>query len=137
TVPTGGRAPAAGGPNELFQPAAGPGARLDRLSYARYPTRTPFDSLLAKVIVHTPSPRLADAVSKAYRALSEFRIIGLPTNIPFLQNVLRHHAFDSGALHTRMVEENLDALLPDAAAHKALFVTPERQASHAGVRVDT
>ena len=136
TMASDGSAKPAGGMIEIYEPPSGRGIRVDGFGYADYRTSPRFDSLLAKVTVHTPSSRLADAVSKAYRALSEFRIVGVSTNIPFLQNILRHHAFESGA-HTRMVEENIKALLPDTAEHKPLFVTPEHSPSYAGVRVDT
>jgi acetyl/propionyl-CoA carboxylase alpha subunit len=126
----------AGGTIEIYEPPSGRGIRVDGFGYAGYRTGVRFDSLLAKLIVHTPSPRLADAVGKAYRALSEFRIDGVPTNISFLQNVLRHHAFESGVFHTRTLEDKLETLLPETRAHKSLFVTGERAPSRAGVRVD-
>ena len=132
-----GSARPAGGVIDIYEPPSGRGIRVDGFGYAGYRTSMRFDSLLAKVVVHTPSPRLADAVSKANRALSEFRIVGVATNIPFLQNVLRHHAFESDGLHTRMVEENLESLLPASTSHRELFVTPERTKSRAGVRVDS
>ena len=40
-----------------------------------------------------------------HRALAEFRIRGLPTNIQFLQNVLQHETFLSGSTTTRFIEE--------------------------------
>jgi acetyl/propionyl-CoA carboxylase alpha subunit/acetyl-CoA carboxylase carboxyltransferase component len=136
TMQTDGSVRPAGGTIELYEPPSGRGIRVDGFAYAGYRTSPRFDSLLAKVIVHTPSSRLADAVSKAYRALSEFRISGVSTNIRFLQNLLQHHAFESG-LHTRTVEENLEALLPDTPEHKALFVTLESTPARAGIRVDS
>ena len=135
TMHADGSARPGGGVIDIYEAPSGRGIRVDGFGYAGYRTSTRFDSLLAKLIVHTPSPRLADAVSKAYRALSEFRVVGVPTNIAFLQTVLRHHAFESGAFHTRTVEDNLAALLPETDAHKALFVTPERTPARAGVRV--
>ena len=127
----------AGGTIDIYEPPSGRGVRVDGFGYSGYRTSARFDSLLAKLIVHTPSARLADAVSKAYRALSEFRVVGVPTNIPFLQNVLRHHAFESGTFHTRTLEDNLEVLLPETEAHKALFVTAERPPARAGVHVDS
>ena len=60
-----------------FEVPSGAGYRTDSFGYVGYRTSTSFDSLLAKVIVHTPSGRLADAVAKASRALAEFRIEGV------------------------------------------------------------
>jgi len=44
------------------------------------------------------------ALAKLIRALREHRIRGVSTNIPFLLNVLRHHAFTGGAVTTRFIE---------------------------------
>ncbi len=79
----------AGGTLSLYEPPSGQGVRVDGFGYAGYRTGVRFDSLLAKVIVHTPSDTLADAMRKTYRALCEFKIEGVATNIPFLLNVLR------------------------------------------------
>ncbi|MEJ2130636.1 MAG: biotin carboxylase N-terminal domain-containing protein [Gammaproteobacteria bacterium] len=81
--PSGGRLTAYEAPN-------GPGVRTDGFGYAGYATSAAFDSLLAKVIVHSPSPDLARAASRAARALSEFRLDGVGTNVSFLRNILEH-----------------------------------------------
>ncbi|HTK80289.1 MAG TPA: biotin carboxylase N-terminal domain-containing protein, partial [Rhizomicrobium sp.] len=75
TMQTDGSARPAGGTIEIYEPPSGRGIRIDGFGYAGYRTSARFDPLLAKVIVHSPTSRLADAVSKAYRALSEFRIV--------------------------------------------------------------
>ena len=80
-----------------------------------------FDSLLAKLIVHAPTAHVVDAAAKAYRALCEFKIAGVPTNIAFLQNILRHPALATGALHTRFVEEHIADLLLKEGDHRHLF----------------
>ena len=64
-----------------FEPPAGPGVRVDSFGYAGYRTSPAFDSLLAKVIAHSPSENFTDVVQRAYRALCEFRIEGVATNI--------------------------------------------------------
>src|SRR5260370_607121 len=53
---------------------SGPGVRIDSFAYAGYTTSPNFDSLLAKVVAHSGSADFADAVTKAYRALCEFRM---------------------------------------------------------------
>ena len=70
TVPSGGEI-------AVFEPATGPGIRVDTFGYAGYTTSPRYDSLLAKLIVHTPSPSFHDALARTYRALCEFRIEGL------------------------------------------------------------
>src|SRR5207249_10597039 len=62
-----------------------------------------YDSLLFKVISYADSFPLA--VRKMLRALREFRIRGVKTNIPFLENVLSHPTFDAGLTWTRFIDE--------------------------------
>ncbi|MCC6718761.1 MAG: carbamoyl-phosphate synthase large subunit [Acetobacteraceae bacterium] len=100
----------AGGTLSVYEAPNGPGVRTDGFGYAGYTTSANFDSLLAKVIVHARSANFADAVAKTQRALSEFRLEGVGTNIPFLHNILAHPDLLTGAVHTRWVDENLKAL---------------------------
>ena len=69
---------------------SGPGLRTDTFGYAGYRTNPSFDSLLAKLIAHSPSPDFAAAARKAARALREFRIEGVPTNVELLERLLEH-----------------------------------------------
>ncbi len=119
-----------GGQITAFEAPGGPGVRVDGFGYAGYRTSTAFDSLLAKVICHSPSTDFAQAVAKTGRALAEFRMDGVTTNIPFLQNILNNPAISAGDTHTRWVDEMLEtlAVLPEATAKGDGF---------AGARVDT
>src|SRR5206468_11394951 len=94
----------------------GPGIRVDTFGYAGYRTSPRFDSLLAKVIAHTTRSSFAEAVTRCARALSEFRVEGVPTNIPFLQSLLQHPDFRAARLSTRFVEDHLQDLVSAAAA---------------------
>ena len=100
----------AGGTLRSYEAPAGPGIRTDGFGYAGYTTSPSFDSLLAKVIVHSPGPKFETAVRRSLRALSEFRIEGISTNIPFLSNVLNHPDFLDGSVHTRWVDEQIETL---------------------------
>ena len=66
-----------GGTLTAFELPSGPGVRVDTFGYAGYTTNPNFDSLLAKLIAHSPSPNFADVVTKTYRALCEFKIEGV------------------------------------------------------------
>jgi len=112
-----------GGTLAVYEAPNGPGVRTDGFGYAGYKTSNAFDSLLAKVIVHSRSTNFANAVSKATRALSEFRLEGVGTNIPFLHNILDHADFASGAVHTRWVDEKLKDLAA-AVDQRHRFVKP-------------
>ena len=95
-----------GGALAAYEPPSGPGVRTDGCGYAGYEANPAFDSLLAKVIAHSPSNDFAAAVKRTSRALDEFRIAGPDTNIPWLQGVLGHPDFAAGALYTRWLDDN-------------------------------
>jgi len=106
-----------------FDPPGGPGVRVDTLGYGGYEPSQNFDSLLAKVIVHHSSTDFAPAVDRMYRALCEFRIGGVPHNLPLLQNILSHPAFRAGAATTEFTEQYKDELSnTSSASHRKRFV---------------
>ena len=106
-----GRMRPAGGTITAFEPPTGPGVRTDTYGYAGYTTNPAFDSLLAKVIGHSTSPRFADAARRTSRALGEFRLAGVATNIPFLQNLMDHPDFRAGRIYTRFVDDHWSDLV--------------------------
>ena len=67
-----------------------------------------FDSMLAKLTCRGRD--FAGAVGRAQRALAEFRIRGVATNIPFLQAVLADPAFRAGDVSTSFIEERPELL---------------------------
>ncbi len=93
-----------------YEPPSGPGVRIDGCGYAGYEANPAFDSLLAKVIAHSPSNDFGHAVKRASRALDEFRIGGPSTNIPWLQSVLSHPDFAAGNLYTRWLDDHAQEL---------------------------
>lgn len=87
-----------------YRSAGGLGLRLDGGPGITGGIVTPFyDSLLVKV--STSGRRFVDAVKRMERALQEFRIRGVKTNIPFLLNVIDHPAFLEGRCTTRFIDE--------------------------------
>ncbi|XP_047028148.1 pyruvate carboxylase, mitochondrial isoform X1 [Helicoverpa zea] len=90
---------------EVFRSGEGMGIRLDSAStYAGAVISPYYDSLLVKVISHAYD--LPASAAKMNRALREFRIRGVKTNIPFLLNVLENQKFLNGALDTYFIDEN-------------------------------
>lgn len=94
----------------MFDPPSGPGVRVDTHCWPGYAPSRNFDSLLAKVIVTSRSPRFEAAVDRAYRALSEFTITGLENNLEFLRNLLVLPAFREAPADTGFVEAHATAL---------------------------
>jgi acetyl/propionyl-CoA carboxylase alpha subunit/acetyl-CoA carboxylase carboxyltransferase component len=131
-----------GGTLTAFEPPSGRGIRVDSHGYVGYRTSPAYDPLLAKVIVHTGSGRLADALAKTYRALCEFHIAGAPTNVPFLQALVSDAAVREGAVDTGLVEARTPGLLAHQAHHPHLYFAPTTEAhaavppSRAGARID-
>lgn len=70
-----------------FDVPGGLGVRVDTFGFAGYQTVASFDSLIAKLIVHSAAD-FAAAVQRCKRSLAEFRIDGLSTNIGFLEALL-------------------------------------------------
>ena len=111
TMGADGSARPSGGTLTAFEPPSGPGLRTDTFGYAGYRTNPSFDSLLAKLIAHSPSTDFAAAARKTARALREFRIEGVPTNVELLERLLEHPDFAAGRVHTRFVEERMAEIL--------------------------
>ena len=63
-----------------------------------------YDSLLVKVTAFAPT--FHGAAKKGLRALREFRVRGVKTNLPFLENVLQHETFLIGETWTRFIDES-------------------------------
>jgi acetyl-CoA carboxylase carboxyltransferase component/biotin carboxyl carrier protein len=99
----------------IHEVPSGPGLRVDGFARAGYATNPRFDSLLAKLIVHSPSSDFAQVVRRAQRALGEFRIEGVATNLPFLRGLLARPEVRANRVTTRFVESHLGEILREAA----------------------
>ena len=111
-----------GGRITVYEAPGGPGVRVDGAGYAGLTPSPAFDSLLAKLIVHSPGT-LDDAIARARRALGGFRIEGVETNIPYLMALLDLPELAHGAAHTRLTEERAATLFDAASAMPAPATT--------------
>jgi len=94
-----------------YRSAAGFGIRLDAGQAFSGAVITPYyDSLLVKVTAW--GVRFIDAARHMERALQEFRVRGVKTNIPFLINLVTHPEFLAGRISTRFIEANPELLRP-------------------------
>ena len=92
-----------------YRSPGGAGIRLDGGTTAAGSQVSPhFDSMLAKLTCRGRD--FAAAVVRSRRALAEFRIRGVSTNIPFLQQVLDDPAFERGDLSTAFIDERPELL---------------------------
>lgn len=90
---------------EAWRAPGGHGIRLDSGNAYTGAVITPYyDSLLSKVTAH--GRNWNETVSRLKRALAEFRVRGVQTNIPFLQNVLNHDDFSTGNFSTTFIADH-------------------------------
>ena len=99
-----------------YREPAGPGIRVDAGVEKGSVVGVEYDPLLAKLVVSAPDRDAA--IGRARRALSEWIVLGVETNLPLLQAVLSSEEFASGRYATDLVERlpsRPDAPAPDAA----------------------
>ncbi|MGB0159588.1 pyruvate carboxylase [Thalassovita mediterranea] len=90
-----------------YRSATGMGIRLDGgTAYSGGVITRYYDSLLVKVTAWAPTPEAA--IHRMDRALREFRIRGVSTNIAFVENLLKHPTFLSNEYTTKFIDESTD-----------------------------
>ena len=92
-------------PGEIttFHPPGGLGVRVDTHIYQSYKIPPYYDSLLAKLIVHGLDR--AEAIARLKRSLDEFIVLGVPTTIDFLKEIVSDSRFISGDLDIQFLEK--------------------------------
>jgi acetyl-CoA carboxylase biotin carboxylase subunit len=85
----------------LSEPA-GPGVRVDSGVYSGWDIPLEYDPLLAKLTVHGPDRDAA--IARARRAVDEYAITGVTTNLRFFRDLLRDEEFIGGRLHTGFID---------------------------------
>jgi acetyl-CoA carboxylase biotin carboxylase subunit len=95
----------------------GPGVRVDTGVYPGFEITPYYDPLIAKLIVWGETR--AQAILRMRRALEEYRIVGVQTNIPFHQTMMDSHRFMGGQYDTRFVEERFS--MEDAQESRATY----------------
>ncbi|SNS71012.1 pyruvate carboxylase [Tropicimonas sediminicola] len=87
-----------------YRGATGMGVRLDGgTAYSGAVITRYYDSLLEKLTVWAPTPEAT--ISRMSRALREFRVRGVATNINFVDNLLQHPKFLNNEYHTKFIDE--------------------------------
>ena len=81
----------------------GPGVRIDTGVYPGFEITPYYDPMIAKLIVWGETR--GQAILRMRRALEEYRVVGVRTNIPFHQTLMDSHRFMGGQFDTRFVEE--------------------------------
>ncbi len=89
----------------LYYPPGGHGVRLDSHIYGGYTVPPYYDSMIAKVISY--GVNRTQAIDRMYRALSEYLIRGIHTNIAFNRAIIKDPVFIEGDVTTRFIEDFL------------------------------
>ncbi|MFC5475024.1 acetyl-CoA carboxylase biotin carboxylase subunit [Paraherbaspirillum soli] len=98
-----------------------------------------YDPMIAKLIVWAPDRQ--QALAAMAKALAQYQIVGLHSNISFLQRLIESQAFAEADLDTGLIERNQDALFPPPqpvstailALAAASLLQAERQLNHSAI----
>jgi acetyl/propionyl-CoA carboxylase alpha subunit/acetyl-CoA carboxylase carboxyltransferase component len=97
-----------------YKEPGGPGVRVDSCAYLGYAPPRQFDPMFAKVIAGSNSTRTyASAIDRLSRALDEFHIGGLPTNLGQLRAILGSEEVWAGDARTTFLDEHPDLAIAD------------------------
>jgi acetyl-CoA carboxylase biotin carboxylase subunit len=118
---------------------AGPGVRVDTGVYAGFEISPYYDSMISKLIVWGETR--AQAILRMRRALDEYKIVGVKTNIPFHQTLLNSHRFMGGQFDTQFIEQRFSMeqaienkeTHPDIAAILATIVAHQQSEQAANI----
>ncbi len=105
----------------------GPGVRVDRAVYTGYMIPPYYDSMIAKLIVKARTRE--QAIRKMRNALSEFVVEGVPTTIPFHQEIFEHPDFVAGRFDIGFLERTFRKNVPEPVAPDAAVPGPESPSS--------
>lgn len=134
--------PSIGRVNHVYEPS-GPGVRVESGVYAGFEVSLYYDPLIAKLIVWGETR--GEAILRMRRALREYRILGIKTNIPMHLRILNSTRFIAGKIDTKFIESGLNipqdpqelehlrrvaAIASVLLAHRRRATAHERAASH-------
>jgi len=89
----------------------GPGVRDDTGVYAGFRIPTEYDPLISKLVVWGEDRKMA--LARMQRALEEYVLTGVRTNIPFLRKIVRHPEFRKGAYDTHFIPRHQEELFKE------------------------
>jgi acetyl-CoA carboxylase biotin carboxylase subunit len=120
---------------EVLRVPAGPGVRDDSGAYEGCAIPSFYDPLVSKLCVWAPSRELA--VDKMRRALAEYVVLGIATNVPFHLALLSDESFVAGRYDTGFIPRNEKTLLTSGSAGEAADAFAIAAAVHAALSAKT
>ena len=124
-----------GGSFSRFDLPFGLGVRVDTYGYAGYQSNPSFDSLIAKVITHSPEDSYQQALKRLNNALGDFHIEGVSTNIELLKNIITYPLVRKNKVNTGFLELHLEDILKEL--EKTRSKIKKKKASLAGAQIDS
>jgi 3-methylcrotonyl-CoA carboxylase alpha subunit len=94
----------AGGKLRLFAPSEGPGIRNDTGVETGDEVSLNYDPMIAKLIVFASDRE--KAIARLRRALADYAVLGVPTNLPLLRRIADHPSFEAGEMTIDFLEEH-------------------------------
>jgi len=110
-----------------YSEPVGPGIRVDSGIQAGMEVTVDYDPIMAKLVVHAPTRKLA--IAKMIHALNEYKILGVKTSKKFMIDVMRHPDFIAGKTYTSFIEKNMAERQLDIDTYKELAVAVATVAS--------
>lgn len=101
----------------------GPGVRVDSGIKAGYTVSTFYDPMLSKLI--TWGNDREEAISRMYRALREYYIEGIKTNIPLLMAIMKDKDFKEFNISTKYLEEKVSLINDSSSERNTIYITIE------------
>ncbi len=96
-----------------YEMATGIGVRVDGCGHSGFISSPYYDSLLAKLIVHSRSDDYVLALQKTARKLNECVIEGIDTNLDFLANILEHDDVMQNNISTQFIDQHIGELIKE------------------------
>jgi acetyl-CoA carboxylase biotin carboxylase subunit len=136
--PASGFLPSPGVIETLVVPS-GPGIRDDGSAYPGCTVSSYYDPLVSKLCAWAPTR--PQAIARMRRALSEYVLTGIRTNLSFHENLLRHPEFAAGRYDTGFIARHEGTLMgvqaPDPARRDALAIAVAAAVARAGTRAES
>ncbi|HEU0006858.1 MAG TPA: acetyl-CoA carboxylase biotin carboxylase subunit [Terriglobia bacterium] len=116
----------------LLRTPSGPGVRDDTGIYEGWTVPVFYDPLLSKLV--TWGKDRAEAIARMQRALGEYQVAGIKTNLSFFRSILSHDRFLAGVLSTSFIDKcySPETSVPSAALHGVAVVAATLHASLEG-----
>lgn len=112
-------------PGEItnFIMPGGPGVRVDSGIKAGYTVSTFYNPMLSKLITYGRDRE--EAISRMYRALREYYIEGIKTNIPLLMAIMKDEDFKECNISTKYLEEKVALINDSSSERNTIYITIE------------